>query len=95
VGRFESAPGEWRITRPSENYRLIDETLERRIAAFDAAAAQETAILMCSRQRRGEPRDLRDGMIAGIALARRAALATHNVKHFDDAGIAVVNPAQG
>jgi toxin FitB len=48
---------------------------------------------MSSRQRRGEPRDLRDGMIAGIALARRAALATHNVKHFNDAGIEVVNPS--
>jgi predicted nucleic acid-binding protein len=34
-------------------------------------------------------------MIAGIALARRAALATHNVKHFDDTGIEVVNPSQG
>jgi predicted nucleic acid-binding protein len=75
--------------------RLIDETLERRIASFDAAATQETAALMRSRQRRGEPRDLRDSMIAGIALARRAALATHNVKHFDDVGIKVVNPSQG
>jgi predicted nucleic acid-binding protein len=31
-------------------------------------------------------------MIAGIALARRAMLATHNVKHFDDADIEIVNP---
>jgi predicted nucleic acid-binding protein len=74
--------------------QLIGETLERRIAFFDAAAAQETAVLMGSRQRRGEPRDLRDSMIAGIALARRAVLATHNVKHFDDAGIEIVNPLQ-
>jgi len=69
--------------------------LERRIASFDAAAAQETAVLMRSRQHRGAPRDLRDSMIAGIALARRAILATHNVKHFDDAGIEVVNPTHG
>jgi predicted nucleic acid-binding protein len=81
---------------PEEAFsRLIDEKLERRIACFDAAAAQETAVLMRSRQRRGEPRDLRASMIAGIALARRAALATHNVKHFDDAGIEVVNPSHG
>jgi hypothetical protein len=33
-------------------------------------------------------------MIAGIALARRAILATHNVKHFDDAGIEIVNPCR-
>ncbi len=89
------ADGRRKLARVKAFRRLIDEKLERRIASFDAAAAQETAILMCSRQRRGEPRDLRDSMIAGIALARRAALATHNVKHFDDAGIEVVNPSQG
>jgi len=89
------ADGRRKLARVKAFRRLIDEKLERRIASFDAAAAQETAILMCSRQRRGEPRDLRDSMIAGIALARRAALATHNVKHFDDLGIKVVNPSHG
>lgn len=72
--------------------RLVDEKLERRIAPFDAAAAQETATLMGGRRRRGEPRELRDSMIAGIALARRATLATRNLRHFDDAGLEVVNP---
>lgn len=75
--------------------RLVDEKLERRIAPFDATAAQETAVLMGARQRRGEPREIRDSMIAGIALARRATLATRNLKHFDDAGIDVVNPWDG
>jgi toxin FitB len=89
------ADGRRKLARVKAFIRLIDEKLERRIASFDAAAAQETAVLMSSRQRRGEPRDLRDSMIAGIALARRAALATHNVKHFDDAGIEVVNPSYG
>jgi predicted nucleic acid-binding protein len=87
--------GRRKLAREEAFNRLIDEKLERRIASFDAAAAQETAVLMRSRQRRGEPRDLRDSMIAGIALARRAALATHNVKHFNDAGIEVVNPSHG
>jgi predicted nucleic acid-binding protein len=89
------ADGRRKLAREEAFTRLIEEKLERRIASFDAAAAQETAVLMSSRQRRGEPRDLRDSMIAGIALARRAALATHNVKHFDDAGIEVVNPSYG
>jgi toxin FitB len=87
------AKGRRKLAREEAFSRLIDEKLERRIASFDAAAARETAVLMSSRQRRGEPRDLRDSMIAGIALARRAALATHNVKHFDDAGIEVVDPS--
>jgi hypothetical protein len=34
-------------------------------------------------------------MIAGIALARRATLATRNVKHFVDRGLEVVNPWDG
>jgi toxin FitB len=89
------ADGRRKLARVEAFKHLIDEVLERRIALFDAAAATETAVLMGARQRRGEPRDLRDSMIAGIALARRAILATHNVKHFDDAGIEIVNPSQG
>lgn len=86
------ADGRRKLARAKAFRQLIDVKLERRIANFDAAAAQETAALMGARQRRGEPRDLRDSMIAGIALARRAVLATHNVKHFDDAGIEIINP---
>lgn len=71
---------------------MLGETLERRIANFDTAAAQETALSMSARQLRGQTGDLRDSMIAGIASARRATLATRNVKHFADLGLDVVNP---
>jgi len=84
--------GRRRSARNEAFERLINEKLERRIAPFDAAAAEETAALMSVRQRRGEPRELRDSMIAGIALARRATLATRNVRHFDDTGIDLVDP---
>jgi toxin FitB len=86
------ADGRRKLARTEAFRQLVDDVLERRIAPFDAAAARETAVLMGTRQRRGEPRDLRDSMIAGIALARRAVLATHNVKHFDDASIEIINP---
>ena len=72
--------------------RLIDDKLEQRIAGFDQAAAEAAAGLMVKRKIRGEPGDLRDTMIAGIVLARRAVLATGNVKHFADAGMEIVNP---
>jgi len=75
--------------------RLIGETLERRVASFDTSAAEETAILMGARQLQGRVGDLRDSMIAGIALARRATLATRSVKHFVDRGLEVVNPWDG
>jgi predicted nucleic acid-binding protein len=62
---------------------LLD-TIGHRIAAFDEAAAAETAGLMALRKRRGHPVDLRDSMIAGIVLAHHATLATRNISHFED-----------
>jgi len=62
--------GRRRQARGKAFERLIEDTLERRVAPFDAAAARETAILMSSRQRRGEPRDLRDSMIASEPESR-------------------------
>jgi toxin FitB len=72
--------------------RLLISVLEQRIAPFAAEAAQEAAALMAERQKRATPGDLRDSMIAGIALASRATLATRNTRHFEDAGFPVVNP---
>ena len=66
--------------------------LEERIASFDASSATHTADLMAARKRVGRPRDVRDTMIAGIAVARHATLATRNTAHFQDLPIEVVNP---
>lgn len=72
--------------------RLLAEDLENRILDFDAAAAIEAASLAAERQRAGRPVDMRDTQIAGIAVARRATLATRNVKHFRDLKVPVVDP---
>lgn len=72
--------------------RVLDEDLERRVLDFDVPAAEAAAALGASRQRAGRPVDLRDMQIAGIALARRAALATRNVRHFKDLKVRVVDP---
>jgi len=71
---------------------MLRDDLGGRIAMFDSAAAEEAAKLAARRQRRGRPVDLRDTQIAGIALARRAALATRNVRHFDGLNVNVVSP---
>jgi len=71
---------------------LVAHKLERRVAVFDSTAARHTADLMAARQKAGRPGDLRDSMIAGIALAANAGLATRNTRHFDDLHISVVNP---
>ena len=74
--------------------RVIDEDLERRVLAFDHAAGEEAARLMANRQRTGRVGDLRDTMIAGIAQAHRATLATRNVHHFQGLSVPVVDPWQ-
>ena len=66
--------------------------IEQRVAAFDAPAAQQAADLMASRQKKSQPGDLRDTMIAGIVLAHHATLATRNTAHFEDVLVSVVNP---
>lgn len=71
---------------------LLVEDLEGRVLDFDVAAAAEAAQLAAVRQRAGRPVDIRDTQIAGIVRARRATLATRNVRHFVDAGIEVVDP---
>jgi predicted nucleic acid-binding protein len=72
--------------------RVVEDRLQQRVLPFDQAAAEEAATLADVRLRTGKPRDLRDTMIAGIALAQRATLATRNVRHFDDLDVAVVDP---
>jgi len=68
------------------------EDIGNRIAPFDGTAAQHAAILMASRHKEGRPVELRDTLIAGIALARHATLATRNTNHFQDLPVPVVNP---
>ncbi len=72
--------------------RVVEEKLELRVVSFDHAAAEEAAALMGLRRRAGQPGELRDTMIAGIALAQRATVATRNVRHFDGLSVPVVDP---
>lgn len=74
---------------------LLAEDLENRVLAFDATAALEAAALAAQRQHAGRQVDIRDTEIAGIALARRATLATRNVRHFADLDVPVVDPWRG
>lgn len=72
--------------------RLLEEDLENRVLDFDAAAASAASILAADRQKAGRSVDFRDTQIAGIAISRRAMLATRNIRHFQGLKIQVVNP---
>ena len=71
---------------------LIAELIQHRIAPLDAPAAQKAALLAAQRKVQGRPVDLRDTLIAGIALAQQAQLATRNLRHFSDTGLSLINP---
>ena len=71
---------------------LLREDLENRILDFDSAAATAAASLAAARQKSGRPVDMRDAQIAGIVLARRATLATRNIRHFVDLKISIIDP---
>ena len=84
--------GKRRLTLEAAFSRLLEDDLENRVLDFDAAAASEAATLAADRQRRGRPVDIRDTQIAGIAMARRAIVATRNIRHFQDLAVSVVDP---
>ncbi len=63
---------------------LLRDDLSGRVAPVDAAAAEAAGRLAARREAAGRPGDIRDTLIGGIALARRAAVATRNVQHFVD-----------
>jgi toxin FitB len=86
------AAGKKQVSLQEALEKLIQKVLEQRIAQFDGPAALEAADLMVTRQKKGSPGELRDGMIAGIVLARHATLATRNTRHFEGMGFPVVNP---
>ena len=71
---------------------LLAEKVGERVASFDRVAAQHNADLMASRYRRGRPTELRDTMIAGIAIANHDTIATRNAPHFRDLSVPVINP---
>mgnify|MGYP001026574178 CR=1 FL=1 len=72
--------------------QLIAEDLENRILNFDDAAAGAAAAIAAQRQKSGRPVDIRDTQIAGIVLARNAALATRNMRHFEDLSVPLIDP---
>lgn len=85
-------PGRRRSALGQSFERVVQRSLERRIAEFDFDAANETASLMAKGRARGRTGQLRDSMIAGIAIAHRATVATRNTRHFSDLPVAVVDP---
>jgi toxin FitB len=63
-----------------------------RTLAFDSSSAAEYGRLMATREREGRRMQQMDCLIAAIARAHRAAIATQDVMDFAGLGIQLVNP---
>ena len=71
--------------------RMLEEDFEGRVVPFDSAAAHAAGRIAAER-RTGRPVEIRDLQIAGIAAARKATIATRNVRHFQGLGPTVIDP---
>ncbi len=66
-----------------------------RVLPFDGKTALEYASVEAERRAAGRPIGIFDGLIAAIARARGAAIATRDVSGFEGLGIEIVNPWEG
>jgi toxin FitB len=86
------APGRRRQNLERAFDALLTDDLDGRIQSFDTAAAAAAGQIAAGRQTTGRTLEIRDVQIAGIAVARRAQLATGNTRHFTDLGVTLIDP---
>jgi predicted nucleic acid-binding protein len=70
----------------------LDEDFGGRVLPFDQAAAQTAGRIAAERRRAGRTVEIRDVQIAGIAKARKSAVATRNRRHFEGLGLDLLDP---
>ncbi len=70
----------------------LEEDFEGRVLPFDQIAAWAAAEMAAAQRRAGRAIEIRDVQIAGITAARKAILATRNIKHFEGLGLTLVDP---
>ena len=75
--------------------RMLRTGFANRILPFDSGAARAYARIALARRRGGRPIAQADCQIAAIASACGMAVATRNVRHFENMGIEILNPWDG
>lgn len=71
---------------------LLEEDFRDRVLPFDRVAARAYATIAAARRAAGRPISQFNCQIAGIALARGAAVATRNTSDYDGCGIELIDP---
>lgn len=72
--------------------RFVHQGFDQRVLAFDERSARIYPQIVGHRRALGRSLSALDGQIASIARANLLAVATRNVKDFDECGIEVLNP---
>lgn len=80
----------WQLQNHFEQF--IAQAFEQRVLDFTVSAARSYAEIMGHRKEIGRPMSLPDGQIASIAHAHGFAVATRNIKDFEDCGLELFNP---
>lgn len=78
------------LTNAANN--IFQEVFAERILYFDIEAAASCALIRAERKKLGQPISFPDSQIAGIARSQNFALATRNVKDFENCGFDTINP---
>ena len=71
---------------------MLRDDFEGRVLPFDSQAARAYAEIAAARRAAGRLVPQADCQIAAIARARGMAVATRNVRHFEEMGIEVIDP---
>ena len=71
---------------------MVTLDLQGRVLSFDKTAAEATADYVAALNAKGHSIEVVDSQIAGTAIALGATLATHNLRHFPELPIEIVDP---
>ena len=92
LGLFAMPEGR-RKRQMTASFEALQETLFfNRVLPLDTDSATRAASVAALKRRQGQTIDFRDAMIAGIALAHGATVATRNIRHFQDTGVDLIDP---
>ncbi|HXO72103.1 MAG TPA: type II toxin-antitoxin system VapC family toxin [Bradyrhizobium sp.] len=92
IARLNAGEQQERLRAIADKFE--DDLYKGRILPFDTSAASVYGRIAAERRRKGKPVDPMDGMIAAIAIARGAAVATRDRYGFSDLDLTIIDPFQ-
>ena len=84
--------GRRKIDLQARFQQFLERGFAGRILDYSAKCARPYGALMAQRRSAGRPLSAPDGQIAAICLTLGAAIATRNIRDFEQCGISVINP---